>query len=275
MSDRTFLVDTIKCQGCRACQVACKQWNGLPGEETDFFAGPEYTNPAKLSATTWNYVKFFPLDRRNPSRPVWTIMHTKCNHCVEANCERICPEHAISKVDGWTIIDQSRCIGCGACVNECVYNVPEVSDATHVNDMKQKIVIKDRSHKCNACLVNTREVPACVNTCPSYALSIGPRQAIIKKALQRLDEVKKEFPNASVYGLEEFGGLRVITILRDKPETFELPTGEKAKPIDLTRAEEIRDTYRFLSLFSFGLPSLKRAAYRIARSMSDGHSKVS
>ena len=167
MSDKAFLVDTSKCQGCRACQVACKQWNGLPAEDTKFFGGTEYTNPGELSAITWNHVKFFEVDRSNAERPLWTIMHKKCYHCKEANCLRICPEKAISKVDGWTIIDQKKCIGCGACVSECVYKVHQVSEKTVVNDIKQKIVLKDKSHKCNACTLNTRDVPACVNTCPS------------------------------------------------------------------------------------------------------------
>jgi len=268
MSDKSFLVDTTKCQGCRACQVACKQWNGLPGEKTDFFAGPEYTNPAELSAITWNHVVFFPIDRSDPSRPTWTIMHKKCYHCNEANCLRVCPEKAISKVDGWTLIDQSRCIGCGACVNECVYHVPKVSDIKHVNDVGQTMVFKDKSHKCNACMVNQREVPACVNTCPSYALSFSSRPAIIKKAKARLAQLKQEFPKASIYGLEEFGGLRVITILKDRPEKYGLPTGKKAEPIDMVKAEEIRDMYHLFSTVSMGIPLLKRAAYRMARSMA-------
>jgi formate dehydrogenase iron-sulfur subunit len=135
MSDKAFYVDTSKCLGCRGCQVACKQWNGLPGEETEFFGGTEYTNPAKLSAITWNHVVFFPVDKTIPHRPVWTIMHKKCFHCKEANCLNVCPEKAIYEVDGWKIIDQERCIGCGACVNACVYGVPEVSSITHTNDV--------------------------------------------------------------------------------------------------------------------------------------------
>ena len=268
MSDKAFLVDTTKCQGCRACQVACKQWNGLPGEKTEFFAGPELTNPAELSAITWNHVKFFPLDRSNPERPIWTIMHKKCYHCNEANCIAVCPEKAISKVDGWTVIDQDKCIGCGACVTVCVYNVPQVSDITHINDVGQKIVRKDKSHKCNACTLNERDVPACVNTCPSGALEFGNRSVLIKEAKKRLAEYKKEFPRASIYGLEEFGGLRVITILRDSPEKYGLPTGDDAKQIDVSQAEAIKDTYSLLSMFTFGLPSLKRVAYKVSRSIA-------
>ena len=265
MSDKAFVVDTTKCQGCRGCQVACKQWNGLPAEKTEFFAGPELTNPANLSATTWNHVKFFPIDRSNEERPIWTIMHKKCYHCEEANCLRVCPEKAISKVDGWTIIDQSKCIGCGACTNECVYNVPYVSDISHTNDVGVTIVSRDKSHKCNVCMVNERDIPACVQTCPSGALLYGERQDMISYAQKRLVELQKDFPKASIYGLEEFGGLRVITVLRDKPEKYDLPTEVKA--IDITAHDGIKDAYATLSSLSMGVPSLKRMAYRVAKNI--------
>lgn len=268
MSDKAFLVDTTKCQGCRACQVACKQWNGLPGQETDFFAGPEYTNPGELSAITWNHVMFSNLEKVNTDRPVWSIRHKKCYHCDEANCIAVCPEKAISKVDGWTIIDQSKCIGCGSCTEACVYNVPHVSDVKHVNDSGLEVVIKDKAHKCNACTIFERDIPACVNTCPSYALSIGNRNDILQKANKRVEIVKGDFPNASVYGKEEFGGLRVITILRDKPEKFKLPVGDKAKQVEVSRFEGTRDIYNLLSIFTLGFPSFKRVAYKIAKSIT-------
>jgi formate dehydrogenase iron-sulfur subunit len=265
MSDKTFLVDTSKCQGCRACQVACKNWNGLPGEKTEFFAGPELTNPGELSDITWNHVKFFPVDRTNKLRPLWTIMHKKCYHCSEPNCLAVCPEKAIYKFDGWVIIDENKCIGCGACENACIYKVPKVAAKTHVNDVGQKIVMKDKSHKCNACTLNVREVPACVNTCPSAALLFGNRHKMIKIANDRVKEIKKDFPNASIYGLNEFGGLRVITVLKDKPEKYGLPTDVKA--IDITKLEAVKDIYGLLSMFTFGIPSLKRTAYKMAKTM--------
>jgi len=262
---KAFIVDTSKCQGCRACQVACKQWNGLPGQKTEFFAGPELTNPAELSAITWNHVKFFPIDRQNAERPIWTIMHKKCYHCKDANCIRVCPQKAISKVDGWTIIDQSKCIGCGACENECIYHVPHVSNVNHTNDVGQHIVMKDKSHKCNACTLNERDVPACVNTCPSQALIFGDHEEMVKHAMRRLAELKKEFPRASIYGLNEFGGLKVITILRDSPSKYGLP--ENVKAIEITAHDGIKDMYSLLSSFTFGIPALKRVAYRAAKSM--------
>ena len=265
MAEKAFLVDTTKCSGCRACQVSCKQWNNLPGEKTRFFAGPEYTNPAELSAITFNHVKFFPVDRSNPEKPVWTIMHKKCYHCREANCERVCPEKAISKVDGWTVIDQSKCIGCGACVNECIYKVPHILEQDMQRYGAEGTIKKAKSYKCHACIPNKRDVPLCAQHCPTGALSYGGRIALVKRAQTRLQQIKAEYPHASIYGLEEFGGLGVITILKDAPEKYGLPVNVKA--IDMHRAEAIRDTYRLLALFSMGLPSLKRIAYNISRSL--------
>ena len=265
MSDKCFLVDTTKCQGCRGCQVACKQWNGLPGQETSFFEGTEYTNPGELSAITWNHVVFHPIDRSNSARPDWTIMHKKCFHCSYANCEIICPEKAIYKKNGFVEIDQSRCIGCGACENVCVYNVPKVSGITHVNDAGQKIVNRDKAGKCNACLVNKREIPACVVTCPSFAMLYGNRHRMIKAANERVKELKADFPNACIYGLNEFGGLGVLTVLRDRPEKYGLPVNAKA--IDISQAENVRDIYSLLSIFTLGIPAFKRTAYKIACSL--------
>ncbi len=272
MSDKAFLLDTIKCMGCRACQVACKQWNDLPGERTDFFAGPEYTNPAELSADTWNHVKFFEVDRTNDEHPVWQIMHKKCYHCEIANCLRVCPEKAISRHEGWVVIDQRKCIGCGACVNECIYHVP------HIRRSDQ------RTYKCNACTVNEREIPACAFTCPTGALTYGQRPALLREAHNRLRkysqprreggvEIAPAFPRASIYGKDQFGGLRMIVILKDRPSRFGLE--ENPRPIEMTKVEQIHDTYALLSMFTFGMPSLKRIAYRISRSLSGSSSKNS
>lgn len=266
MANNAFLLDTTKCTGCRGCQVACKQWNGLPGEHTEFFAGPEYTNPRELSANTWNHVKFFDIDRSNPEHPVWQIMHKKCFHCEDANCLKVCPERAISKVDGWVVIDQNRCIGCGACVNECIYHVPHIRQSD------------SKTYKCNACTVVEREIPACAFACPTGALTYGNRTALLQEAQLRLkkytnsrrgddgSEIPPAFPKAHLYGKDQFGGLRMIVILKDKPSKYGLE--ENPRPLEITRIEQVRDTYALLSMFTFGMPSLKRMAYRLSKSSS-------
>ena len=266
MADKAFFIDTTKCTGCRACQVACKQWNNLPAEKTEFFGGTEYTNPKELSAVTYNHVKFFELDRKRPEKPVWQIMHKKCYHCESANCITVCPQKAISKVDGWTIIDQTKCIGCGACEEECIYNVPHISQREFKEYGTGGIIQKNKSYKCHACLVNKRDVPACVATCPTGALTMDYRVAVIEAAGKRLKEVKKDYPRASIYGKDQFGGLNVITILKDNPRKYGLELNPK--PVSMANVNTRNDLYGLFSLFTFGLPSLKRAAYRVAKSIT-------
>jgi formate dehydrogenase iron-sulfur subunit len=265
MSGKAFLVDTTKCTGCRSCQVSCKQWNNLPAEETTFFEGPEYTNPAELSAITYNHVKFFPIDRSYPDKPLWMIMHKKCNHCEEANCMRVCPEEAIGRKEGWVVIDQSKCVGCSACRNACVYGVPHVLFENVSSYGTNRRILKDRSYKCHGCTAIKRDVPACAAQCPTGALTYGDRDELLKKARARVKQMSPEYPHITLYGDTQFGGLGVLTILKDSPEKYGLP--QQPKPVDIRKAEAIRDTYQLLSLFTMGLPALKRVAYKISRSM--------
>jgi len=273
MANKAFLVDTVKCIGCRACQVACKQWNNIPAEKTMFFGGTEYTNPGKLSVLTYNHVIFFNLDRSVPEKPVWTIMHKKCYHCEEANCMAVCPEKAISKIDGWVVIDQDKCIGCGACEEECIYNVPHVSDKEYGFLRTEKKIIKNRSYKCDACSQDKRDIPACAGICPTGALTVDYRLKIIETAEKRLKEIVKEFPDASIYGKEQFGGLNVITLLKNRPEKYGLEIHPQS--LELGSVNKIKDIYTLLSIFTFALPSLKRFAYRISRFLAKGSERAS
>ncbi len=125
--------------------------------------------------------------------------------------------------------------------------------------------MKDKSYKCHACMQNKRQVPLCAQHCPTGALSYGERAALMRKARTRVKQVMAEYPHANLYGEDQFGGLRVITILKDHPEKYGLPLQPKA--IDIKKAEAISDTYQLLALFTMGLPSLKRVAYKISRKM--------
>lgn len=265
MTGKSFLVDTTKCTGCRSCQVSCKQWNNLPGEKTTFFEGTEYTNPAELSAITFNHVKFFPVDRTDPNMPQWMIMHKKCYHCENANCLNVCPEKAIFKQDGWVVIDQAKCIGCGACVNECIYKVPQVLEQNTKKYGSNEIIAKDKSYKCHGCMQNKRNVPICASQCPTGALTFGDRLMLIRQAKDRIQQMKAKYPRATLYGETQFGGLRVLTILKDTPEKYDLPANPKA--IDMAKAESIRDTYKLLSMFTMSSTKLRRMAYKLSKGM--------
>lgn len=264
MADKAFMIDTTRCCGCRSCHTACKQWNELPSEENIFFAGPEFTTPFTLSAITWNRVSFSEVDRGKKGKPQWTMLHIKCFHCKNANCMRVCPVEAISKKEGWNIIDQEKCVACGLCSEVCVYNVPHISKWDYLNKLGKKILLKDKAYKCNACMVTGRETPACVSNCPAGALTFGHRQFILKEALTRQKKLKTDYPQASVYGIKEFGGLRSIYLLKDSPGTCGLPTGKNAEPLAERIIEEYRNLYSLFALFSFGLAPLKRKAAKLA-----------
>lgn len=262
MGDFAFLVDTTKCIGCKACQVACKQWNNLPAEEAVLSFNQEYTYPKTLTAVTFNHVIFSEIENAD-SRIQWQMMHKKCFHCEIPNCLTVCPAGAIYKDDYWVVIDQAKCIGCKECVNACIYNVPHVSESDYHEFGTGMFIAKNKAYKCHACRVKVRDIPACVSACPSDAITFGYRVKIAADAKKRLRTVKKDFPMASVYGLEEYGGLHVITILKDRSEKFGLV--KNLVPIKPKSANTRNDLYGILSSFSLGLPSLNRIAFKISK----------
>jgi formate dehydrogenase iron-sulfur subunit len=269
MSDKAFLIDITKCTGCKSCQTACKQWNNMPAEqpsssETASFESMN-TYPAKLSAITYNHVVFSKIDRTNMSKPEWQMIYKMCYHCEQPNCMKVCPEEAISKNNYWVVIDHEKCIGCGECEKACVYNVPFVNRIDRNEYGTGKFILKDKAYKCHACSADQREIPACAAVCPCGAITFDFRIKIAAEAKKRLKKIKQEFPRASIYGLEEFGGMHVITILKDSPEKYGLPVNPQ--PVNAVRTERTNEIYRTLSALSLGLPSLKRTLYKIAKSL--------
>jgi formate dehydrogenase iron-sulfur subunit len=154
-----------------------------------------------------------------------------------------------------------RCLHGSLCVR-----VPYVLADDVTTYGTNKPIQKDKSYKCHACLNNPREVPACANTCPTGALTYGKRDDLVNKAQERLKAVKGQYPKASIYGLKEFGGLNVITILKDAPEKYGLPVD--VKPVETSKIKKIHDMYAFFSAITPGIPALKRIAYRISKNLS-------
>ncbi|NJN83424.1 MAG: hypothetical protein HC802_14825 [Caldilineaceae bacterium] len=135
----------------------------------------------------------------------------RCYHCADAACVAVCPTGALYKEDGLTRLNRAVCSGCTYCVDACPFGVPQIFD--------------DRSSKCDACaaVVKAGGQPWCVKTCPSHALVYGDRAEILAEAHARVGKIKGRYPNARVYGETEAGGLGVVMVLPDDPETLDLP----------------------------------------------------
>jgi len=162
-----FNLDT--CIGCRACQTACKVWNGLKAEETSF--NPDgYTNPVDLSPDTWMIMEFF--EGLSGGSPFWLFKKRQCMHCSGAPCAKACPVNAIEvHPEGAVVVRPDKCIGCRYCIEACPYDVPRYDSVTN------------KVYKCTFCIdrVQNGLSPACVEACPTDALEFGPWEELVRK----------------------------------------------------------------------------------------------
>lgn len=222
MSEKAILFDAIKCIGCRACQVACKQWNELKAEVTS--SKGTYENPPDLSPNTWLTIKFREETLGGTVR--WLFSRRSCMHCTEAACVEVCPSGALYHNQyGFVSYDKNKCIGCGYCVEFCPFNVPRL-DASRVSGV-------GKMDKCTLCTtpgldrLSIGQEPACVKTCPTDALIFGDRDELVTEGRSRVAALKsphsKAYPKAMLYGETELGGLHVLYVLDDSPEVYALP----------------------------------------------------
>ena len=194
-----MMVTPELCIGCRACQVACKSWNQLPGTKTTNTG--TYQNPPDLNDTAFNLIRYNEVPgQENPVR--WLFVSRRCMHCEDAGCMKICPSGAIYRTsDGSVAVNQDKCIGCKLCVNACPFDVPRY-DAL------------GKMHKCHQCSDRTSNgmSPACVKTCPTGALKYGDRDEMIKAA--------KGSGYKAVYGENDLSGLGTVYAFQDEPKLY-------------------------------------------------------
>ncbi|MCP4577420.1 MAG: 4Fe-4S dicluster domain-containing protein [Deltaproteobacteria bacterium] len=211
MSGKYFLVDTTRCIACRGCQVACKQWNKLPGVRTRQWGSPQ--NPPDLNAHTYRLVRFREYQR---ARSIVRYYFTDaCRHCLEPPCK----DEADSYVPDAIRIDPSgavlftgktKALGENAqnVINACPYNIPRLDPDTGT---------LTKCHMCYRRIRNNME-PSCVKTCPTGALKFGERKEIMALALERLGKTKNKFGKKA--DLVNSGEVRVIYLLADDPEYY-------------------------------------------------------
>jgi formate dehydrogenase iron-sulfur subunit len=220
-----FMTDTTLCIGCKACEVACHQWNQLPASENGRreLSGASYDNTRRLSALDWRHVKFIeeiPEDRHQEgflkgSR--WLMMSDVCKHCVQAGCLEVCPTGAIIRTEFDSVyIQQDVCNGCRACIAACPFGVVDVGE-------------DGKAHKCTLCYDRLQHgmEPACAQSCPTDSIRFGEVSELMQLAEERTRQLQAAGIDANIYGKEEIvGGLNCFFVLADKPEVYGLP----AKP---------------------------------------------
>jgi formate dehydrogenase iron-sulfur subunit len=232
-----FYTDTTVCIGCKACEVACKQWNQLPADGFNW-TGNSYDNTGDLSATSWRHVKFIeqftpttpsdgePSSRRIaldlvPSMPQenrWLMMSDVCKHCVLAPCQQACPTGAILHNEFENVYIQADiCNGCSYCIAACPFGV--ITRAS----------FDGHSHKCTLCYDRQRDglVPACAKACPTHSIQFGPIDELRERARKRVEELhRRGMTGAHLYGdtpSETYSGLNSFYLLVDRPSVYGLP----------------------------------------------------
>lgn len=247
---RTTLIDIANCIGCRACQVACKQWNDRDGEQTELQSDLGFQNPATLSARTYTLIAFHEFENaQKPGGIESAFVMQRCLHCLEPACVSACPTTALYRQDDGPIsYDSDECIGCRYCQLACPWDVPtsdwnslapKISKCTHCADrVAQPAPIAFNGQAFTAAEQTAHDgtiaTPACVKACPADALRYGTRDEMLAEAHKRIAARPDRYVD-HVYGEKELGGTSVLYISRVPFERLGFPTyGEKPFP-DFTR----------------------------------------
>jgi formate dehydrogenase iron-sulfur subunit len=252
-----FFTDTSVCIGCKACEVACKEWNLIPEDGLDW-TGHSYDNTGELSANSWRHVAFIeqnkPLhidgdfasvdvtvvdDAPEDGQPEplrWLMESDVCKHCTHAGCLDVCPTGSLFRTEfGTVVVQQDICNGCGYCVPACPFGV---LDKRHLprkaDDAPLALPLLGKKEdgrvwKCTLCYDRLKggHEPACAKACPTDSIQFGELDELRERAEQRLAKLEAERWNgAQLYGHDPddgVGGFGAFFLLLDEPEVYGLP----------------------------------------------------
>jgi formate dehydrogenase iron-sulfur subunit len=236
-----FFTDTSVCIGCKACEVACKEWNGLPDPDGDALTltGMSYDNTAALGSNAWRHVAFIEQAAPEHAAPPslaedidlisavadgdlgatrWLMSSDVCKHCTHAACLDVCPTGALVRTEfGTVIVQPDVCNGCAYCVSACPFGVIDRREGD------------GRAWKCTMCYDRLRGglEPACATACPTDSIQFGPLDELREIAQTRLEELHEAgTTEARLYGEDPddgIGGAGALFLLLDEPEVYGLP----------------------------------------------------
>src|SRR5438034_2632513 len=188
-----FFTDTSVCIGCKACEVACKEWNAIP-EDGLLFTGMSYDNTGGLSASTWRHVAFIEQPTGSEGDIRWLMSSDVCKHCTEAACLDVCPTGALMRTEfGTVVVQEDVCNGCGYCVPACPFGVI---------DRRRD---DGRAWKCTLCYdrLGAGLEPACAKACPTESIQFGSLLELRDRARRRVDELhQRGITDAYLYGAD-------------------------------------------------------------------------
>jgi len=232
-----FFTDTSVCIGCKACEVACKEWNGVPDDGFNLL-GMSFDNTGGLSANSWRHVAFIeqprpagwqapdPAVAAHPVAPSgngrdelrWLMSSDVCKHCTHAACLDVCPTGSLFRTEfGTVVVQEDICNGCGYCIPACPYGV--------IDQRKDD----GRAWKCTLCYdrIGDGLTPACAKACPTESIQFGPLDELRERAADRVATLHEAgVAEARLYGndpADGVGGDGAFFLLLDEPEVYGLP----------------------------------------------------
>ncbi|UAL30331.1 4Fe-4S dicluster domain-containing protein [Nocardioides rotundus] len=265
-----FFTDTSICIGCKACEVACKEWNHVPQDGDYALLGTSYDNTGHLGASTWRHVAFIEQGAEDiaaaretgrelislgmptvgpPEDPVaddpvpelrWLMSSNVCKHCTHAGCLDVCPTGALFRTEYGTVVVQADvCNGCGYCVAACPFGVIERRDGGTVSNELTPVHNEGVAQKCTLCYdrISHDQTPSCAQACPTTSIKYGDHDDLLDTARARVGELHAEGKTeARLYGandLDGVGGTGAFFLLLDEPEVYGLPPDPRVPTADL------------------------------------------
>jgi formate dehydrogenase iron-sulfur subunit len=282
-----FFTDTSLCIGCKACEVACKEWNAVP-EDGLLMLGSSYDNSGSLGASTWRHVKFVeqpapaPVAAGSPTVDLgmptatlpgraeggertefrWLMESDVCKHCTNAACLDVCPTGSLFRTEfGTVVVQDDICNGCGYCVPACPFGVID-------RRIGGPAVVKNAgiAQKCTLCYDRLGDglQPACAQACPTESIQYGDVDELRERAQQRVDTLHGQgVHDARLYGEDPsdgVGGLGAFFLLLDEPEVYGLP------PDPVVTTKDLPTMWRRAGLAAVGLLVGAVAAFAGGRS---------